>query len=117
MKTQLIQRHWVHIAAELRLQLDKCGLLPKALSEKAGINYDAAYRLLNGGLERRSKAALQLCNYFGINILINAKSTTEKLRFDIYNDIDRIWDGSEAHAKLLQKLIRSTRKFDILNKS
>lgn len=117
MKTQITQKEWHQIAAELRAKMNECGLNPKSLSINAGINYDAAYRLIKGGLKRRSKAAFQLCDYFKIDMTNNTISTTDKMRLDISREIDTVWDGSEAHARLLQKLIRSTKEFAIHNKS
>jgi len=112
-KTQV---KWSVISAELRLALAECGLTPTALSHKAKIDYYAARRLLSGRLEKRSANAIALCKYFGIETVQNAKTKEDQKRLQLERLISEVWDGSEPHAQLIERLIRSTKNFMIQDK-
>ena len=107
---------WSGISANLRSALACCGLTPTALSHKAKIDYYAARRLLSGRLEKRSANAIALCKYFGIETVQNAKTEEDQKRLQLENLISEVWDGSEPHALLIEKLIRSTKNFMIHEK-
>jgi hypothetical protein len=116
MKTQITQRKWREVAIELRAKLNEWNHSLTVLSKASGVKYDAIYRMHKGGLERRSRPAFELCKFFGINTS-NTKSEQSQLKESLHADLDQVWDGSVAHAKLLVKLIRSTKGFGVQEKS
>lgn len=110
------QRSWSSVAAELRKKLDDSGLEPKELASITGIDYHAARRLCQGGLRNSSKNAILLCHFFDISLYKNAKMQNIS-RNQLYECVNEIWDGSQAHAELMIELIRSTRLFEFKSKN
>jgi hypothetical protein len=105
-KTQTNRRPWIDLAIEIRQVLDARGYKAKSLSEEAGITIDAAYRILGGGLKRTSAPARVLIAFFKIN---TNETANNALRSRIDVQIDQVWDGSEGHAELICRLIKSTK--------
>jgi len=83
----------------------------RQISLAAGVDYFAVRRMKRGGLKRRTKNAVRLCIYFGINA--NVSATHLGSYEAIVGEIKAAWDGSDAHAQLLVELIRSTRNFRV----
>jgi hypothetical protein len=105
------QKEWAAIAVKLNEALRGCRLSPVQLAKRAGIDYHAARRYLRHGVANRTTGALRLCDFFAIHSDKSQKLQTpsDRLRRVLHES----WDGSEAHAKLLAKLIGSTRPFKI----
>lgn len=107
------QKNWSKLSAELREVLFCCKLNPSSLSREAGIKYHAARRLLKGRLEKSSAPAIKLCVHFGIELYENAKMHADDPLAKLTHVINEVWDGSEDHAELLAKLIKSTKNYSI----
>lgn len=109
------QRSWSSIASELRKKIDESGLEPGEIASKACIDYHAARRLCRGGLRNSSKNAIMLCHFFGVPLHENAKMQNLSHNH-LYECINQIWDGSQAHAELIMELIKSTQPFQFTSR-
>lgn len=107
----LTQTTWPQIARELSELLDSSKLSYKRLSDQTGVDYFAVRRLKLGGVKRRTANAIALCKYFGINA--NRVEETPGHLDEIVAEIKATWDGSDAHARLLIDLVRTTRRFKV----
>lgn len=91
-----------------------CRLPPGELAKRAGIGYYAARRFLQHGVKNRTAAALKLCDFFEIPVDITQKVQNPGERLS--RILRETWDGSDDHAKLLAKLISSTKPFKITHR-
>lgn len=107
-----LQRHWNRVAAELNEALKKCSLSPNALAQGAKINYYAARRYLINGVDSKTTSALKLCEFFEVP-LEEPQKLQNKLLDALTGVLVDTWDGSEPHAELITKLIKSTKPFKI----
>ena len=105
------QEQWAVVAGKLNEALEGCRLSASELAKRAGIDYHAARRFLRHGVTNRTTGALRLCDFFSIP---SGKQKQLQTRADrLHRALHESWDGSDAHAKLLAKLIGSTRAFKI----
>jgi hypothetical protein len=98
-----------------RQQIEKClgeYKSPGSLAKEAGINYFAARRFINFGIHNRSKNAEILRIFFGVELHKTAKIQNPRMR-TLTERLCNVWDGTEAHAQLIEKLIESTKPFRI----
>lgn len=101
---------WGVVRAKLNDVLAHYEGSPTTLSRAAGVDFYAIRRFLNKGVKSRGSNAFQLCAYFGIEATRNAQSELTELH-DLHKLLDEVWDGTHPHAKLLAKLIESTRDY------
>lgn len=107
-----VQRTWPEVARDLNQQLALNNLDYKTLASASGASYYAVRRLKLGGVHNQSINAKKLCTYFNIKIDIEVKVQTDHFS-KLVSELEAVWDGSEPHAKLLSKLIRSTKSFRV----
>lgn len=107
-----VQRDWREIADVLNERLDRCALDNIELSRASHANYHAVRRLRLTGVHNRSANARKLCSFFKIPLTENVKPQTDELA-KLVSELETVWDGSAPHAKLLSKLIRSTKSFSV----
>jgi hypothetical protein len=107
-----VQRVWPDVAKDLSEHLQRCELNNIELSKASGVNYHAIRRLRKNGVHNQSGNAKKLCIFFNISL-----DRGEKLQPDefskLVSELEAAWDGTEPHAKLLTKLIRSTKSFRV----
>lgn len=109
---QKVQRKWIDVAKELMERLQASNLSNVKLSKASHVNYYAIRRLRKSGVHNQSSNAEILCSYFKIQREFDLKVQSNE--FDkLVSELAAAWDGSEPHAKLLTKLIRSTKSFRI----
>lgn len=103
------------ILAELNRALASCEMTPLELSKAAGIRYDAAWRALRGGVRNYTQTAKALCRCFGLQIVKSRKTqaSRERVLEDMVWTIAEVWDGTQAHADLITRLVRSTGAFEV----
>lgn len=109
-----VQRQWPAIAAELYQHLQECSMSDVELSAAAGINYFAIRRLRDNGVKNQTKNAIKLCSFFKISLDAEAEVQNGQLEA-LIDEIGSVWDGSEAHAKLLTRLLRATKGLKIMD--
>ena len=107
-----VQKNWVEISTELSQSLHDCALSNPLLSKASRVNYFAIRRYRKDGAKSQTENALKLCKYFKINIYIYKKLQKNDLA-KLMAEIESVWDGTESHAQLLSRLIRSTKSFRI----
>jgi DNA-binding phage protein len=74
-----------------------------SIANECGMGQSTVYRALNGNPKRMSKALYKLCNYANIDTK-NITSEPENCTI-LMTALKQVWDGSEAHAKRLAKLL------------
>lgn len=107
-----IQKNWGEISMELGKHLQECPLSNFLLSKASKVDYFAIRRYRKGGIKSQTQGALMLCKYFKIEMKISKKMQNPGLE-KLITEIASVWDGTESHAQLLSKLIRSTKSFRI----
>lgn len=107
-----MQKTWDEISAELDNCLEGCPLSNSLLSKATKVNYHAIRRYRKDGVKSQTRGALVLCNFFKINMKISKKKQNPDL-VKLIMEIESVWDGTESHAQLISKLIRSTKSFRI----
>lgn len=111
---QEVQRPWCEIVADLNRALKECSLSLRALANGAGCDYFAVRRFKKDGVLNRSKAALCLCRFYKISTGVPEKVQIKSIG-TVIEAVQEVWDGSDAHAELMARLIRSTREFTVLH--
>jgi hypothetical protein len=109
-----VQRQWPAIAAELYQHLKECSMSDMELSVAAAVNYFAIRRLRESGVKNQTKNATKLCSFFKISLVDEAEVQNGQLEA-LIDEIGSVWDGSEAHAKLLTRLLRATKGLKIMD--
>lgn len=109
---QNYQTKWDSVCVELNKRLRQYEGRPLSLAKDAEINYFAARRFLISGVQNRGRNAEKLCALFEISNYETAKPRAGALS-DLTSVLRDVWDGSEAHAKLLAKLMESTKSFRV----
>lgn len=104
------QANWTALKARLNQALEHYDGTPTELSQVTGINFYAVRRFLRFGVGSRSANAIRLCAFFKLN---SEKIAHEAAIASLHKLLDEVWDGSDPHAALLAKLIKSTRSFTI----
>ena len=106
-----MQKPWERLSRDLAAHFAQEKQTLMQISSASGVDYFAVRRMKRGRLKRRTKNAMRLCTYFGINANVPA------VRLGSYEtlvgEIKAVWDGSDAHAQLLVELIRTTRNFKV----
>ena len=95
------------IISDLRRYLETCGRSQTEVARAAGVNQSTVHRALGstGIRQRPSKALIKLCNY--AEIRINRRLEADPAQNDRLMDAVRLaWDGTEAHAIALARVIR-----------
>ena len=110
--TTKVQRDWEAVCDELNAKLRKLDHDYISLSKAAGISYHAARRFILGGAKNRTTTAVKLCEHFGIAPSETAKPQSNGLD-ELTALVEKVWDGTEPHAELLAKLIKSTEHFKV----
>lgn len=100
------------MAKDLEARLNQCKLNNSELSTASGVDYYAIRRMRINGIHNRSGNAKDLCTYFKIPTDCKAKVQPDEFG-RLVSELESTWDGSEPHAKLLTKLIRSTKSFRV----
>lgn len=107
-----VQRKWPEVARDLNEQLAQCKLSYNQIASASGVGYYAIRRLKLGGVHNQSSNAKKLCGFFNISTEFDVKVQPDVLA-KLVSELTAVWDGTEPHAKLLAKLIRSTKSFKV----
>lgn len=107
-----VQQLWSGVANDLSEHLQRCELNNSELSKASHVSYYAIRRLRIYGVHNQSGNAIKLCTFFGISLDRNVKVQPDGFG-KLVSELEAAWDGSEQHAKLLTKLIRSTKSFRV----
>ncbi|MBA3022632.1 MAG: hypothetical protein KKG03_03460 [Gammaproteobacteria bacterium] len=107
-----VQRRWSDVAKELNEQLFQSKLSHEELASASGVSYYAIRRFRLSGVLNQSANSRKLCIFFNINTDIDVKVQPDQFA-KLVSELASVWDGSESHAKLLAKLIRSTKSFRV----
>lgn len=100
------------MAKDLEAHLKQSELNNSALSTASLVGYHAIRRMRINGVHNQSGNAKRLCTFFRISLEYSVKVQIGE--FDkLVSELEAAWDGSEPHAKLLTKLIRSTKSFRV----
>lgn len=114
-----MQKHqvdWPAARELIKAKLTQYKDRPGVLAREAGIGYFAARRFILNGVHNRGKNVDKLCNFFGIKVTETVK--VQKGTLGELSDLLReVWDGTEAHAQLIGKLIESTKTFRVEGRS
>lgn len=99
-----IRAYYAQIIASLRLD-------PRSdaeIARKSGVSQPTVWRLRNGAQPRLrfSEQFNKLCIFYGLTELKPGRRDSS-LESDLKDAIMAIWDGSDAHARALIKVIRS----------
>lgn len=86
------------LASEIRELLSREGLSQSMLAQRAGVSQSAVSRAVSGSAMRNGRARRKLVEYMRQAQGLPAPRPT-------LNAIAATWDGSEAHAEALAKLI------------
>lgn len=111
-----VQRSWADISKELNDQLSRYTLTNRALATASGADYYAIRRFRRNGAHNQTDNAEKLCSFFNIEINCN-KNAQSNVLGKLVSELEAVWDGSDSHAHLLTKLIRSTRSFRVEERS
>lgn len=109
---QKVQRQWKDVAKDLEAHLTQCKLNYSELSTASCVDYYAIRRMRISGIHNQTNNAKDLCTYFKIPIVLKVKVQPDEFG-RLVSELESTWDGSEPHAKLLTKLIRSTKSFRV----
>lgn len=111
-----LQSNWKATRHQLNQALSNCGLTPTQLANASDINYHAARRYLLRGATNHCSTALALCTFFGIPVSdhTEVQPPSGKSLDELRGAIESYWDGSEEHARLIVRLIESTRPFRVI---
>lgn len=114
-----VQRSWSDVRTELNARLDQFAGGYNELATEAGISYHAARRFLLNKAKNRTETAEKLCRFFRVDLDKTANLQNEILSStdSLTQLIEEVWDGTEAHARLLAQLIGITRDFSVQNRS
>lgn len=107
-----VQRNWPDVARELNEQLTQSKLSYDQLASASGVGYYAIRRFKLNGVHNQSTNAKKLCCFFKIALEFEVKVQPDQFT-KLVSELASVWDGSEPHAKLLAKLIRSTKSFRV----
>lgn len=107
-----VQRLWPDVARELNEQLTQSKLSYNQLAKASGAGYYAIRRFRLSGVHKQSVNARKLCSFFNIAIEFDIKVQPGQFA-KLVSELKAVWDGSEPHAKLLTKLIHSTKSFRV----
>jgi hypothetical protein len=107
-----VQRNWPDVARELNERLTQSKLSHDKLASASGVGYYAIRRFRLSGVHNQSVNSRKLCSFFNIPIEIDIKVQPDQFT-KLVSELASVWDGSEPHAKLLAKLIRSTKSFRV----
>lgn len=96
----------IYIGRELDRWRRKSSLTQVQMQDLAGVSQGQLSRVLNGKFSRMSPWVEDLCRSAGINLPQKKVLTKkEKLRRDLDHALRRCWDGSEAHALEIKRLL------------
>lgn len=107
-----VQRKWPDVARELNEQLAQNKLSYKQLAAASGVSYHAVRRFTLNGVHNQSDNTRKLCSYFNIPIEFGKKVQPDQFA-KLVAELESAWDGSDSHANLIAKLIRSTKSFRV----
>lgn len=84
---------------------------PSDIERGCKISYDAACRIVRNGITNRTensekvgKYLIKIDNKFKNAKTTNKKTDTIKVKLSLL--LDRVWDGTEEHAELIQRLLK-----------
>lgn len=111
-----VQKPWGEISTELSKHLQDCSLSNSELAKASKVNYFAIRRYRKNAIKSQTESAFKLCKYFRIDTFIFIKMQSIDL-VKLISEIEAVWDGTESHAQLLSKLIRSTKSFRVVERT
>lgn len=92
------------LAIEIRTRLAERKLVTStAIAKESGLGQSQVYRNLFGRPKTASKTLLALCEYAGVDAYEGYSDPAQSQI--LMNALGSIWDGSEAHARRLAKLL------------
>ncbi len=88
------------------------------ISRESGVSQPTIWRLRNSptSRQRASDQFNKLCHFYGISELPK-QDDSESLEAELKGAIMALWDGSDAHARALIKVLRSLKALDAYNNS
>ncbi|MFK2919043.1 helix-turn-helix domain-containing protein [Dyella koreensis] len=99
----------IALAHELRQRLAERGLTSgTAIAKATGLGQSQVHRNLYGSPRRVSRTLLALCKYAKIDAYERASDPRNSLA--LMEALAQVWDGSEAHARRLAKLLFAHRQ-------
>jgi predicted XRE-type DNA-binding protein len=97
------------LAKQLRAFMESRHLSQKIVAKGAKISQPTVSRALRGGVERQGRAKSKLFIYMQKEL--RAEGLQGKGREKVINAFEAIWDGSEAHAIAVAKIIKALQEF------
>ena len=94
--------------AELSDYMAKNGLSQAALAKQAHVSQATVSRALQRFPKKHSEAICRLCNYAGIELSNDKLSTGLGIK-SVLTAFENIWDGSDAHAEAIARIIAASR--------
>ena len=84
------------------------GLSQEELATKAGVSQSTVSRALRRFPKKHSQAVVKLCSYAGIELKNDVSSTATGTK-QVLKAFGEIWDGSDAHAAAIARIIEASR--------
>lgn len=92
------------LASEIRARLSERQLVTStAIAKASGLGQSQVYRNLFGHPKTASKTLLALCNYAGVDAYEGYADPAQSQV--LMSALGSIWDGSDAHARRLARLL------------
>jgi len=91
---------------KLRAFMRARGLTQAALAKQARVSQSTVSRALSKSPLKHSDAHRRLCLYAGLENAIDKDSTAKGINL-VHSAFEKIWDGSDAHAVAVAKIIEA----------
>jgi transcriptional regulator with XRE-family HTH domain len=93
------------ISTTLTLRLREIGKVQAEIAVDTGLSQSQISRIVTGKFKLCSKNVLNLCKYAEIKIV--ESDLEEKWSDKLTNALNFAWDGTEEHAKAINKILRA----------
>lgn len=96
---------WRKLIEELARQVAARRVTQKEIAQDSGVDQSQVSRILAGSAKRESHNVQRLCRY--ARSIRTAPGVADLGRRQIDNAVDKLWDGSTAHARAIAKALDS----------
>ncbi|HQR69909.1 MAG TPA: hypothetical protein PLE54_04855 [Burkholderiaceae bacterium] len=96
---------WRRLIEELARQVAARRVTQEEIAQHSGVDQSQVSRILAGSAKRESQNVQRLCRY--ARSIRTAPGATDLGRRQIDNAVDKLWDGSAAHARAIAKALDS----------
>ena len=103
------------LAKQLRAFMESRHLSQKVVANAAKISQSTVSRALNGEIERQGGAKSKLFIY--MQKQLQAEGMQGKGKEKVINAFEAIWDGSEAHAIAIARIIKASQQLRPVRRS